>query len=130
MLVPGRPFQRSLIFLGKARSLPQRGALRVGFSLTNKLQTCLERPDKNEQSSLQRKLINYGRKMIYIILLWCQSYKTFFSFVTSVTVRKAVRLKFKYLFIFKQLVPANLEFSGKARSIILGRPETDKTSPK
>jgi hypothetical protein len=42
VFVPGKPFQSSLLFVGKARSLPYNGAPemffnRVGFSFANKI---------------------------------------------------------------------------------------------
>jgi hypothetical protein len=60
MLVPRKPFQHSLIFVGKVRSIPkswapERCSIRVGSGLTRKHQTRLERfaKDKNWRNSIQ-----------------------------------------------------------------------------
>jgi hypothetical protein len=47
MFVPGRPFQPSLMFMGKAR---------------------LERLARDKQSSLLRKMVNNGWKKLYTIV--------------------------------------------------------------
>ncbi len=53
MFLGGRPFQSSLMFVGKTRSLPSNGAsekcfTRVGYGLTHKHYTWLERPAKDK----------------------------------------------------------------------------------
>jgi hypothetical protein len=68
MLVSGKPFQLSLMFLGEARSLPKGAApercfIRVSCGLTrtanNKIR--LERLAMDKHSSLLQKSVNYGR---------------------------------------------------------------------
>ncbi len=54
-----KPFQPSVMFVGKARSLPQSA------SLTRKHSTRLERIAIDKHSSLLRKSVNYGRKKFY-----------------------------------------------------------------
>jgi hypothetical protein len=55
------------MFVGKARSLPTSGAsercfIHLGSSLTSKRDSRLERLAMDKQSSLLRKLVNYGLK--------------------------------------------------------------------
>ncbi len=57
--------QNSLMFVGKARSLPMFGA---SSSLTQKHQTRLERPSSDRHSSLLQTLINHRCKKFYNIL--------------------------------------------------------------
>ncbi len=64
MFVPGKP---SLMFVGKAKSLPLSGAPEscfgaVGSSLTHKHTTRLERLARDKHSSLLQTLVIYGRK--------------------------------------------------------------------
>ncbi len=70
MFVHRKPFQPSLMFVGKARSLPESGVLfgcstQVGYSLTHKHQSRLERLARDKHSSLLRTFVNYGRKKFY-----------------------------------------------------------------
>ena len=67
MFVPGKYCHPSLIFVGKARSLPYSGAPerffdRVGSCFINSHLTRLERLVMDKHSSLLRKLVNYGEK--------------------------------------------------------------------
>ncbi len=67
--VRGKPF---LMFVGKARSLPNSGSPerfsdRVGSCCTNRPQARLERRATDKHSSLLRTFINYGRKKFYNI---------------------------------------------------------------
>ncbi len=73
----------TLMFVGKARSLPQSGAHErcitlVGSVLNHNNQTRLERPARDQHSSLLRTFVNYGRKKVYNTEPWGQCYKTFF----------------------------------------------------
>ncbi len=70
MFVPGKPFQPSLVFVGKARSLPKSGALersftRVGSGLTHKIQDRLERLARDKHPSLLHQFVCYGRNKCY-----------------------------------------------------------------
>jgi hypothetical protein len=72
MFAPDKPFQLSLLFVGKPESLPFSGApkrclLMIGSSLTCKHYTILERLVRSEHSSLLQKLVIYDRKMFYNI---------------------------------------------------------------
>ncbi len=76
LFVPGKPFQHSLMFLGKARSLPTSGAsercfIHLGYSFTSKHKTKLERLAMDKHSNLVRKSANYGQ-FYYSIGTWCQ----------------------------------------------------------
>ncbi len=60
------PFKTSVLFAGKARCLvksvsPERGFTQVDSGLTNKHKTRLEKIASDKHSSLQQKLVNYGR---------------------------------------------------------------------
>ncbi len=71
----GKPFQFSLMFMGKARGLPQgrvpeRCFTWVGSGLTRKFQTRLERLARDKNSSLLQKSVNYGCKKFYRIGPW------------------------------------------------------------
>ncbi len=84
---PWQAFQLSLMFVVKARSLPQSGSsersiTRVGSGLTGKHQTRLENLARDKHSSLLRNFINYGRKKFYSIGTRYKSTKHF-SFVTK-----------------------------------------------
>ncbi len=57
VLVPGKPFQPSLMSANKARCFT-----RVGSGLNQKHYTRLERLNRDKHSSLLRTLVNYGRK--------------------------------------------------------------------
>ncbi len=59
MLVHGKPFQTSLMLASKVRVYPNEAPLRQVPGLTHDR---LERPDRDKQSSLLRKFINYGFK--------------------------------------------------------------------
>jgi len=66
VFVLGKPFEPSLLFASKARSVsksraPERCSTCVGLGL--KLQTArLERPAIDKHFSLLRKFVNFGRK--------------------------------------------------------------------
>ncbi len=69
--LPVKPFQPILLFVGKARSLPQsKGAEtffnKVCFCITNKHWNRLERHAGEEHSSLLRTFVNYGYKKFFI----------------------------------------------------------------
>ncbi len=73
-------FQFSLMFVGKARNLPQNGApercfICIGSSITSKYQTSLERLARDKHSSVLRKFVNYGQKKFYNIGPRSQFYK-------------------------------------------------------
>jgi hypothetical protein len=83
VLVPGRPFQSSIMFAGKATILPQSGApekcfTRVGSSLARQHLIRLERPTRVKHSSVIGPFENYGRKKFYNTSLCGQCYKTFY----------------------------------------------------
>ncbi len=66
VLVHGKPFQPSPMFVCKARGLPQSGAPEkcfnwVCYSLSNKHQTRQERLARYKHSSLLQRYVNYGR---------------------------------------------------------------------
>ncbi len=70
-----KPFQSSLMFVGKARNLPWRGVPKsffnwVGSYFTNKHQTRPERLARDKHSSLLQKSVNYGRKKFYSTGHW------------------------------------------------------------
>jgi hypothetical protein len=74
IFVMGKPFQLSILFVGKARSLlplteaPQRCFTSwVGSCLTCKHNTILERLVREEYFSLLRKFVTYSRKTFYNI---------------------------------------------------------------
>ncbi len=84
MFAPGKPFQPSLLFVGKARSLPLSGAPErcftwVGSWLICKHYTILERLSRDEHSILLQKFVTYGYKKFYNIGPWAQCYKTFYG---------------------------------------------------
>jgi hypothetical protein len=62
MFAPGKPFQPSLLFVGKARILPLSGTTFVGSCLTCKHYTILERLARDEHSSLLQEFVNYNCK--------------------------------------------------------------------
>ncbi len=73
MFVPSKPFQPSLIFVGKAKSLPwSRAPTRcfnhVGSGLALKYQTKLERNSRDKHSRLLRTFVNYGRKTPWLLI--------------------------------------------------------------
>ncbi len=72
MFVLGKPFQPSLLFVAKPRSLPLSGAPqryfnRVGPCVANIHQTVLERFARDQRSTLLRTLVNYDHKKFYDI---------------------------------------------------------------
>jgi len=72
VFVRGKPFQPSLMFDGKAFSLPYNGAsekcfTQVGFGLTRKQYTRLERLDRDQHCNLLQKFVNYSRKKVLYI---------------------------------------------------------------
>jgi hypothetical protein len=67
VFVLGRPFQLTLMFVGKVKSAPwigtpKRSSTQVGSSLTHKHQTRYERPAKEKRYSLLEIFVNYVRK--------------------------------------------------------------------
>ncbi len=78
MFVPGKPFQPSLMFVGKARSLPKSDAFErcftlVGSGLNRKHWTRVKRFVRDKRSSLlqkgSNKFYNIGPETIEIGLL-------------------------------------------------------------
>ncbi len=70
MFVPGKLFQLSLMFVGKARGLPQSGAPERGFTLicpnlAQKHWTRLEVLAWDKNSECLQKSLNYGRTKVY-----------------------------------------------------------------
>ncbi len=63
MFVLGRPFQSSLMFVDKARSLPKQCFNLVGSGLTHKHKTRLEMFDRDGHSNLLQIYVKYGRKI-------------------------------------------------------------------
>ena len=61
MFVPGKLFQPSLIFVGKAGA-PERCFTREGSGLTCKHYTRLEKLAMDKHPSLLQKSVNYGQK--------------------------------------------------------------------
>ncbi len=75
MFVPFKPFQPSLMFVGKARRLPWSGAPErflnwVASGLTRNHYTTLEQHARDEHSSLSLKFVNYGLKQFYNKVAW------------------------------------------------------------
>jgi hypothetical protein len=71
----GKPFQPSLMFVGKARSQPKSGAperyfTRAGSSLACKHYTRLERLATDKCYALFLKFVTYGCKKFYNIGPW------------------------------------------------------------
>jgi hypothetical protein len=69
---PGKPFQPSVMFVGEGKSLSLSGAPEsyfnpIGFSLTCKHCTRLERFARDKHSSLLRKYVKYGCKFFIIL---------------------------------------------------------------
>ncbi len=69
MVDPDRPFQPSLMFVGKARSLPKSGTPERCFMGRHRpfLQTFtrLEKTAREKRSSFLQTLINFGCKKLY-----------------------------------------------------------------
>ncbi len=91
---PGLPFQPSLMFVGKARSLRKSSAFeswftQVGSGFTRKHETRLERPARYKQSSLLRSFENYILKKFHNMGPWLsanfclQNWKSFIVFKNS-----------------------------------------------
>ncbi len=75
MVPPKKPFQPSLLFVGKAGSLPLSGASEMGFTwvdscLTWTHYTILERLLRNKHSSLLQIFGTYSHKKFYNIGPW------------------------------------------------------------
>ncbi len=69
---PGKPFQSSLLFADRVRSLPLSGApercfTQLGSFLTCKHLAILERLSRDKHSSKVGKFVTYGRKNFYNI---------------------------------------------------------------
>ncbi len=69
---PGKPFQPSVMFVGKARAYPSDvtfSCCTLGWApgITHKYQTRLERLTRDKCFSLLRKFVHYGRKKFYNI---------------------------------------------------------------
>jgi hypothetical protein len=90
MFVPGKPFQPSLMFAGKARSYPGEAPFRCSNlgkapGLTHKHKTRLEWLARDKHSSLLRTSVNYGRNKLYSTGPWCHKIKTLFFVAETVT---------------------------------------------
>jgi hypothetical protein len=70
VFVPGKPFQPGLLYVGKAKGLPEWSTFQVLHSV--------EKLFRNKHSSLLRKSVNYVRKK-FIWLAPGQGNKTFFN---------------------------------------------------
>jgi hypothetical protein len=80
-IVPGKPFQLSLMFEGKTGAYPSEASLRCSSlrsapSLTQVHFAKLEKPARDEHSSLLGKFVSYGRKKVHNIDTRGQCYKT------------------------------------------------------
>ncbi len=79
MFVPGKPFQSSQLFVGKARSLTrgesERFFNRAGSCFTNKHYTKLERLARDKRSSFVRTFIYYNQKKFNNIGPWSRDNK-------------------------------------------------------
>jgi hypothetical protein len=66
VFVPGKPFQPSLIYVGKQGAYPRvehlKGATWIGSGLTRNNWIRLERIVRDKHSSLVKKIVNYVRK--------------------------------------------------------------------
>ncbi len=113
MFVTGKPFQPSLIFVGKARNFPYSGvhfkcSTHVGSSLIHKHWTILEGIATDKPSSLLRTFVNYGRKKFFIIGPRSERNRRLFSekqliFPTELIHRKLLkRVFFQFFYIFLQ----------------------------
>ncbi len=69
MLVLGKLFQSSLMFVGKARSLPLSGEPERYFNqiFSGKYYTRLEKFARDKHFNLVQKFVNYGRKFFIIL---------------------------------------------------------------
>jgi hypothetical protein len=72
VFVPDKPFQPSLMFVGKAGEYPSEASFRcstLGWApdLAHKHQTRLERLARDKHCSLLQKTVNYGCKKFYRI---------------------------------------------------------------
>ncbi len=81
--VLGRPFQPSLVLVGKVRSPPKSGSpercfAQVGFGLSHKHEGGLERFAGDKHFNLLQAFVNYRYKKFYTIGPWAQSYKNLF----------------------------------------------------
>jgi hypothetical protein len=63
-------FQLHVMFVSKARSQPLSGAPNSGSGLTHKYKTSLERPVRDQHSSLIQAFINFCHKKFYSIEPW------------------------------------------------------------
>jgi hypothetical protein len=96
------PFQPTLMFAHKVRSLPESGVLkrcftRVGSSLTHKHYIRLEKPIRDKHSSLLRTLLNYSRKK-FITLCPAIIFIKLFALSLSLRENKLERLSLASLF--------------------------------
>ncbi len=73
--MPGRPFKPSLLFVGKAGAAERRFT-RVGSSLTSIHKTRLEKPVRDEHSSLLQAIVNDGRIKFYNVGNRCPFHNT------------------------------------------------------
>jgi hypothetical protein len=83
MFVLGKPFQASLLFVCKARSLTlirahQGFFNRVGSCFTNNHYTTLEKIARDKYPNLLRIFVNSVRKKFYNFDTRCQCYKSCF----------------------------------------------------
>ncbi len=65
MFVPGKLFQSSPMFAGKARAYPSGAPERLHTGLPRKHWTGLEKLARDKHSSLLGKSVNYGRNEFY-----------------------------------------------------------------
>jgi hypothetical protein len=70
VFAPGKTFQPSTLFVGKARSLPlslapERCFTCVGSRLTCKHYAIVESLARDKHASLLQKFVTYGRKILY-----------------------------------------------------------------
>ncbi len=72
MFAPGKSFQDSIVFAGKAGAYPSEAPFKCSIlewapGLAHKQSTSMERLAKNKHSSLLRIFVNYGQKKFYNI---------------------------------------------------------------
>ncbi len=77
MLVPGKPFQSSLMFASKAEAYLSEASFRCSTQgkatgLSCKHQTRLERPARDKYPSLVQTIVDYSHKKLYNIGLRLQ----------------------------------------------------------
>ncbi len=78
MFVPDKPFQLSVMFVGKAGAYPIQEPFRC-YTLGQNTHTRLERLTRDKHSSLLRKFVNFGQKK-FCVCPW-QAFPTSLIFV-------------------------------------------------